>query len=64
LQCTNLGDGGESVISSPSIDLTPMIAARNEVTGAVHQLNSKKWDVYLDSKVVGKGLLQTAHKSA
>jgi hypothetical protein len=64
---TNLGQGGEtteSVKSSPSIDLTPMISAINEVTSAVNQLNSKKWDVYLDSKVVGTGLMQKSYKSA
>jgi hypothetical protein len=62
---TNLGGGEtESVKSSPSIDLTPMISAINEVTSAVNQLNSKKWDVYLDSKVVGTGLMQKSYKSA
>jgi hypothetical protein len=62
---TDLGGGeGESVKSSPSIDLTPMISAINEVTSAVNQLNSKKWDVYLDSKVVGTGLMQKSYKSA
>ena len=64
---TDLGQGGErteSVKSSPSIDLTPMISAINEVTSAVNQLNSKKWDVYLDSKVVGTGLMQKSYKSA
>jgi myosin heavy subunit len=58
------GSEGESVKSSPSIDLTPMISAINEVTSAVNQLNSKKWDVYLDSKVVGTGLMQKSYKSA
>jgi hypothetical protein len=64
---TDLGQGEgktESVKSSPSIDLTPMISAINEVTSAVNQLNSKKWDVYLDSKVVGTGLMQKSYKSA
>jgi len=62
---TDLGGGeGESVKSSSSIDLTPMISAINEVTSAVNQLNSKKWDVYLDSKVVGTGLMQKSYKSA
>jgi hypothetical protein len=62
---TDLGGGEtESVKSSPSIDLTPMISAINEVTSAVNQLNSKKWDVYLDSKVVGTGLMQKSYKSA
>jgi hypothetical protein len=62
---TDLGGGeAESVKSSPSIDLTPMISAINEVTSAVNQLNSKKWDVYLDSKVVGTGLMQKSYKSA
>ena len=56
-------DKGES-IKSPSIDLSPMISAINEVTSAVNQLNAKKWDVYLDSKVVGTGLMQKSYKSA
>ena len=61
---TNLGGGGESVKSSPSIDLSPMISAINEVTSAVNALNAKSWDVNLDGKLIGKGLLQTSHKSA
>ena len=61
---TDLGGGGESVKSSPSIDLSPMISAINEVTSAVNALNAKSWDVNLDGKLIGKGLLQTSHKSA
>jgi hypothetical protein len=61
---TDLGGGGESVKSSPSIDLSPMISAINEVTSAVNALNAKSWDVNLDGKLVGKGLLQSSHKSA
>jgi hypothetical protein len=61
---TDLGGGGESVKSSPSIDLSPMISAINEVTSAVNALNAKSWDVNLDGKLIGKGLLQSSHKSA
>jgi archaellum component FlaC len=61
---TDLGGGGESVKSSPSIDLSPMISAINEVTSAVNALNAKSWDVNLDGKLIGKGLLQNSHKSA
>jgi len=61
---TDLGGGGESVKSSPSIDLSPMISAINEVTSAVNALNAKSWDVNLDGKLVGKGLLQNSYKSA
>jgi hypothetical protein len=56
--------GNESVKSSPSIDLSPMISAINEVTNAVNALNAKSWDVNLDGKLVGKGLLQKSTKSA
>ena len=41
-----------------------MISAINQVTTAVNTLNSKKWDVYLDSKVVGSGLMQNSYRSA
>jgi hypothetical protein len=63
---TNLGGDGEpeSVKSTSNIDLTPMISAINQVTTAVNALNAKKWDVYLDSKVVGSGLMQNSYKSA
>jgi hypothetical protein len=54
----------ESVKSTSNIDLTPMISAINQVTTAVNALNSKKWDVYLDSKVVGSGLMQNSYRSA
>jgi len=62
---TNLGGGEtESVKSTSGIDLSPMISAINQVTTAVNALNAKKWDVYLDSKVVGTGLMQKSYKSA
>jgi hypothetical protein len=41
-----------------------MISAINEVTNAVNALNAKSWDVNLDGKLVGKGLLQKSTKSA
>jgi len=56
--------GNDSVKSSPSIDLSPMISEINEVTNAVNALNAKSWDVNLDGKLVGKGLLQKSTKSA
>jgi hypothetical protein len=61
---TNLGGSTESVKSTSNIDLTPMISAINQVTTAVNALNAKKWDVYLDSKIVGSGLMQNSYKSA
>jgi hypothetical protein len=62
---TNLGGGKtESVKSTSNIDLTPMISAINQVTNAVNALNAKKWDVYLDSKLVGSGLMQNSYRAA
>jgi len=63
---TNLGGGSkiDSVRSSPAMDISPMISAINQVTAAVTTLNNKSWDVKLDSKSVGSGLMQNSYKSA
>ena len=52
---TDLGGGGGEKITS-SMDLTPMIAAINEVRNAVNNLASKSSDVVLDGQKVGKQL--------
>ena len=63
---TNLGGGDtiNSVRSSPAMDISPMISAINQVTAAVTTLNNKSWDVKLDSKSVGSGLMQNSYRSA
>jgi len=59
---TNLGggDGG----GMPSIDLTPMIAAINEVKAAVNNLTNRPVIVNMDSKQVGSSLVQGSYKMA
>jgi hypothetical protein len=62
---TNLGGGdnkGESII--PSIDLTPMIAAINDVKAAVDRLYSKDTSISMDGKKVGTTLTQGSYKPA
>ena len=54
---TDLGSGG-------SIDLTPMIAAINEVKIAVNQLMNRPVIITMDSKQVGSSLVQASPKSA
>jgi hypothetical protein len=63
---TNLGGESKlnSVRSSPAMDISPMISAINQVTNAVTTLNNKSWDVKLDSKSVGSGLMQNSYRSA
>jgi len=56
------GRGGESI--APSIDLTPMIAAINEVRAAVDRLYSKDTSVNMDGKKVGSTLTQGSYKVA
>jgi hypothetical protein len=56
---TDLG-GGQNNISGPSIDLTPMIAAINEVKAAVNGLMNRPVLIYLDSKQIGTSLIQNA----
>jgi hypothetical protein len=50
--------------NQPPMDLSPMIAAINQVTAAVADLKNKSWDVHLDSKAVGTGLIQKSYRSA
>jgi hypothetical protein len=54
----------DSIRSSPAMDISPMISAINQVTAAVTTLNNKSWDVKLDSKSVGSGLMQNSYRSA
>ena len=58
---TNLG-GGENI--NPSIDLTPMIAAINEVKASVDKLYSKDTTINMDGKRVGTTLTQGSYKVA
>jgi hypothetical protein len=58
---TDLGGGG---MSGGSIDLTPMIAAINEVKIAVNQLMNRPVIITMDSKQVGSSLVQASPKSA
>jgi hypothetical protein len=65
---TNLlgDDNGKitSIKSTPVMDITPMIAAMNQTTAAINELKNKSWDVKLDSKSVGAGLIQNSYRSA
>jgi DNA-binding ferritin-like protein (Dps family) len=49
---------------TPSIDLTPMISAINEVTSAVNRLYSKDTSISMDGKKVGTTLTQGSYKVA
>jgi hypothetical protein len=60
---TNLG-GGEGGGTMPSIDLTPMVAAINEVRAAVDRLYSKDTSISMDGKKVGSTLVQGSYKVA
>jgi hypothetical protein len=51
-------------IQMPQIDLTPMIAAINEVTAAVNKLYSKDTAINMDGKKVGTTLVQGSYKVA
>ena len=61
---------GDKLAVSPNVnngspmDLSPMIDAINQVTAAVHKLEQKSWNVNLDSKAVGTGLMQKTYRSA
>jgi hypothetical protein len=57
---TDLGGGG----SMPSIDLTPMISAINEVRAAIDKLYSKDQSINMDGKKVGTTLVQGSYKVA
>jgi hypothetical protein len=63
---TNLFDKGKEggATITPSIDLTPMISAINEVTSAVNRLYSKDTSVSMDGKKVGTTLTQGSYKVA
>ena len=58
------GGGGKGESMSVSIDLTPMIAAINEVKASVDRLYNKDQSIHMDGKKVGTTLTQTSHKVA
>jgi len=49
---------------TPPLDLTPIISVMNDVKSAIDYLNNKKWDVYLDSNKVGRGMIKGQTQSA
>ena len=55
---------GNSEISMPQIDLTPMIAAINEVRVAIDRLYGKDQSINMDGKKVGNTLVQGSYKVA
>lgn len=67
---TAITAAGDKLAVSPNIsngspmDLSPMIDAINQVTAAVNKLEQKSWNVNLDSKAVGTGLMQKTYRSA
>jgi hypothetical protein len=58
---TDLGGGGGSM---PSVDLTPMINAINEVKAAVDRLYNKDTSINMDGKAVGSTLVKGSYKVA
>ena len=60
---TNLFNKGKETIS-PSIDLSPMITAINEVRSAVDRLYNKNTTINMDGKRVGTTLIQSSYKVA
>jgi len=60
---TDLG-GGDGGGTMPLIDLTPMIAAINEVRAAVDRLYNKDTSINMDGKKVGSTLVQGSYKAA
>ena len=58
-----IGGGGKEEINA-GIDLTPMIAAINEVKAAVDRLYSKDQSINMDGKKVGTTLVQGSYKVA
>jgi hypothetical protein len=58
-----IGVGGKEEINT-SIDLTPMIAAINEVKASVDKLYNKDTSINMDGKKVGTTLVQNSYKSA
>jgi ABC-type transporter Mla subunit MlaD len=59
---TDLGSGNGG--GMPSIDLTPMISAINEVKVAVDNLMNRPVVINMDGKKVGSGLVQGSYKMA
>jgi hypothetical protein len=59
---TDLGGGNGG--GMPSIDLTPMISAINEVKVAVDNLMNRPVVINMDGKKVGSGLVQGSYKMA
>ena len=57
-----IGGGKEEI--KPGIDLTPMIAAINEVKASVDRLYSKDQSINMDGKKVGTTLVQGSYKVA
>ena len=60
---TDLG-GGTPSVNGPSIDLTPMIAAINEVKAAVDGLMNRPVVINMDGKQIGSNLVQGSYKLA
>jgi hypothetical protein len=58
---TNLGGNSENM-SMPQIDLTPMIAAINEVKTAIDRLYNKDTSINMDGTKVGTTLVQNSYK--
>jgi hypothetical protein len=58
-----IGGGDKEEIKS-GVDLTPMIAAINEVKAAVDRLYSKDQSINMDGKKVGTTLVQNSYKAA
>jgi hypothetical protein len=56
-----IGGGGEI---NPGIDLTPMIAAINEVRDGINKLYNKETSISMDGKKVGTTLVQGSYKVA
>jgi hypothetical protein len=48
----------------PALDLSPIVSVMNDVKSAIDYLNNKKWDVYLDSSRVGRGMVKGQTQSA
>ena len=61
---TDLGGGNGNGGGMPSIDLTPMISAINEVKVAVDNLMNRPVVINMDGKKVGSGLVQGSYKMA
>jgi hypothetical protein len=61
---TDLFGGKKESMASPSLDLTPMIAAINSVKASVDRLYSKDTSINMDGKKVGTTLTQSSYKVA